>query len=488
MDQFLPANLAPGLYYADGQQDDEVYAHGSFRQSKMYRLGVTCMDCHDAHSGRLKADGNAVCTQCHSPKGDARFPTAARLFDDPSHHHHPPGSKGAECTSCHMPAKDYMVVHSRPDHSLRIPRPDLSQSLGTPNACTGCHADKPASWAGETIDRWFGADWRGRPQFADAFALGRAGKPDAPAKLRHIAGDAEMPAIARATALDLLRGYGEGGLAAAIEALSDPDPAVRRAAVALLERARPGTRLAQVGPLLSDPVRAVRVEAARVLASVPAADVAPGLRARFDAALGELRAVQEAALDMPGSHLNLAVLAESQGRPAEAIKHYLAALRLDPDFTPARLNLARLYSTIGQPQDAERVLREGIARVPSQGDLHYSLGLVLAEQRRLADAIAALAEAARLLPDRPRVQYNYALALQQAGRRPEAEIALLKAQSRAPDDRSIAYALAVFYSQDRRWFLALPWAEKLVALDPADPQAQQFLAELRASAQQDRGR
>jgi tetratricopeptide (TPR) repeat protein len=124
-------------------------------------------------------------------------------------------------------------------------------------------------------------------------------------------------------------------------------------------------------------------------------------------------------------------------------------------------------------------------RVPDQGDLHYSLGLVLAEQRRLADAIAALAEAARLLPDRPRVQYNYALALQQAGRRPEAEIALLKAQSRAPEDRSIAYALAVFYSQDRRWFLAIPWAEKLVALDPADPQAQQFLAELRASAQRD---
>jgi predicted CXXCH cytochrome family protein len=487
MDQFLPVTLAPGLYYADGQQDGEVYAFGSFRQSKMYRLGVTCMDCHDPHSGRLKADGNAVCTQCHSPTGDRRFPTAAKLFDDPSHHHHQPGSTGAQCASCHMPAKDYMVVHSRPDHSLRIPRPDLSQSLGTPNACTVCHADKPASWASDAIDRWFGTDWRQRPQFAEALAAGRAGRADALPKLQHLAGDPEMPAIARASALDLLRGY-EGGLAAATEALSDPDAAVRRAAVADLERMRPGTRLAQVGPLLSDPVRAVRVEAARVLASVPAADFEPAQRARFDAALGEFRAVQEAALDMPGSHLNLAVLDETQGRPSEAVQHYLAALRLDPDFTPARLNLARLYSTIGQLQDAERILRTGVARVPNQGDLHYSLGLLLAEQRRLAEAIAALAEAARLLPDRPRVQYNFALALQQAGRRPEAEVVLLKAQSLAPTDRSIAYALAVFYSQDRRWFLAIPWAEKLVALDPADPQAQQFLAQLRASAQRDGGR
>src|SRR5262249_27010372 len=152
------------------------------------------------------------------------------LFDDPSHHHHTPGSKGAQCTSCHMPATDYMVVHSRPDHSLRIPRPDLSQSLGTPNACAGCHADKPTSWASEAIDQWFGADGRHHPQFAEVVALGRAGKPDALPKLQRLVDDPETPAIARATALDLLRGYGDGGLAAATEALSDPDPAVRRSA------------------------------------------------------------------------------------------------------------------------------------------------------------------------------------------------------------------------------------------------------------------
>ncbi|SEN84886.1 Tetratricopeptide repeat-containing protein [Rhodospirillales bacterium URHD0017] len=260
---------------------------------------------------------------------------------------------------------------------------------------------------------------------------------------------------------------------------------MRRAAVAVLEGARPGTRLGQLAPLFFDPVRAVRIEAARALSSVPAAEFDADKRARFEAALAEFIAAQRASLDMPGARLNLAVVAENQGRAADAEAEYVAALKLDPDFTPGRLNLARFYSISGRPHDAERILRSGLQRVPNQGDLHYSLGLLVAEQNRLPEAAAELTEAARLLPERPRVHYNQALAWQRLDRRGEAEAALLKAQSLAPSDRAFAHALAVFYAQDRRWFLALPWAEKLVALDPADRQAQQFLAQMRLSAERD---
>ncbi|MBV8189911.1 MAG: tetratricopeptide repeat protein [Alphaproteobacteria bacterium] len=485
MDQFLPADLRAGYYHADGQQDDEVYVYGSFRQSKMYRLGVTCTDCHDAHTSKLKAEGNAVCTQCHSPTGDRRFPTAAKLFDDPSHHHHPMGSKSAECTSCHMPAKNYMVVHSRPDHGLRVPRPDLSVKIGTPNACTACHTDKPASWAAQAVERWYGHERSAEPHFAEAFAAGRAGQPEARPMLARLVADAQEPAIVRATALDLLRPYGEAAFVPAMQSLGDADPAVRRAAVAALEGARPGTRLAQLAPLLSDPVRAVRIEAARVLSSVLATEFDAAQRAKFEAALAEFVAAQRVSLDTPGAWLNLAVVAENQGRRDEAEQEYLGALRLDPDFTPGRLNLVRFYSVNDRLRDGERILRDGLARLPLQGDLHYSLGLLLAEQNRLSEAVTELAEAARLVGDRPRVHYNHALALQRLGRRPEAEVALLKAQSLAPTDRDTIYALAVFYAQDRRWFLAVPWAEKLVALDPTDPGAQQFLGQLRAASQRD---
>ncbi len=131
------ALLSDRLYFADGQQRDEVYDLGSFLQSKMHAHGVTCSDCHDPHSGQLRAPGNAVCGQCH----------AAVKYDAPAHTLHMAGSAGAQCAACHMPTRNYMVVDQRHDHSIRIPRPDLSAKLETPNACTGCHKERSASWA-----------------------------------------------------------------------------------------------------------------------------------------------------------------------------------------------------------------------------------------------------------------------------------------------------------------------------------------------------
>ena len=134
LDDYRPALLEPPLYYADGQQRGEVYKWGSFLQSKMYAKGVTCSDCHEPHSGKLRASGNAVCTGCH----------LQGKYDTAEHHHHPPGSAGAACAACHMPTTTYMVIDPRHDHSLRVPRPDLSVEFGTPNPCTGCHTDRDA--------------------------------------------------------------------------------------------------------------------------------------------------------------------------------------------------------------------------------------------------------------------------------------------------------------------------------------------------------
>jgi predicted CXXCH cytochrome family protein len=107
LDSYLPALLEPGLYHADGQIDGEVYEYGSFLQSRVYAAGVTCSNCHDPHSAKLRAAGNALCGQCHMPE----------KFDVVAHHHHPPGSTGAQCVNCHMPTKSYMVVDARRDHS-----------------------------------------------------------------------------------------------------------------------------------------------------------------------------------------------------------------------------------------------------------------------------------------------------------------------------------------------------------------------------------
>ena len=137
------ALLEDRLYHPDGQIRDEVYEYGSFLQSKMFHRGVTCSDCHDPHSLKLRAPGYQVCLGCH----------AAHKYAAPTHHFHQPGSRGADCIGCHMPTTTYMVVDPRHDHSLRVPRPDLSVKLGVPNACTRCHAGRPGRVGGQ-------AEWR----------------------------------------------------------------------------------------------------------------------------------------------------------------------------------------------------------------------------------------------------------------------------------------------------------------------------------------
>ena len=482
LDHHLPALLVPGLYHADGQQLDEVFVDGSYRQSKMYQRGVGCMSCHSAHTGKLKLAGNAVCLQCHGgqPNPDQpAFAKAAGAYDTPAHHFHKAGSAGAQCVACHMPAKTYMQIQRRPDHSLRVPRPDLSVKLGTPNACNACHADQGAQWAADRVAAWYGPKRRQEPHYGEVFAAARAGQPGAGEALATLAADLQSPAIVRATALATLRSDGIAGMAERISATRDADAEVRAAAADSFDAAPAAQRLYALGPLLSDPVRGVRIAAARGLSSLPAAQIDAALRPAFDAALAEYIAAQNVSLDMPGARLNLAVVHQNTGRLDLAEGHYLAALKIDPDFTPARANLSQLYNQTGRNADAERVLTDGLKRQPALGELQYSLGLLLAEEKRLPEAAQALGRAAQLLPERARVHYNLGLALQQLGRRQPAEQALLRAARLAPQDTATVYALAVFYAQGGQRALALQWAEKLQALSPNDPRVRQFVERLR---------
>ena len=160
-DHYALSLLTPDLYFGDGQQNAEVFILGSFLQSKMKAKGVTCSNCHEAHSGELLAEGNAVCTQCHSEAGREEFPTLRKAeYDTPAHHHHAAGSEAAQCVTCHMPERSYMLIDPRRDHFFRRPDPLQSQAAGAPDVCTACHTDKTPAWAAETIAQWFPASDR----------------------------------------------------------------------------------------------------------------------------------------------------------------------------------------------------------------------------------------------------------------------------------------------------------------------------------------
>ena len=259
-DTHRPALLEPGLYHADGQILEEVYEYGSFVQSRMYREGVTCTDCHDPHSLKLNGSGNAPCAGCH----------LATKYDTASHHFHDSASAAGRCTACHMPRHVYMVVDPRFDHSFRVPRPDLTQTLGSPNACNACHTDRTPRWAAERIVEWRGPGHTPPPHYGEALYAGRTGSPDAERALTALAADRSQPAIVRATALDALQPYAGAASAAAVEAaVGDDDPVVRSAALQTAAVLAPETRVRLAAPLLSDPVRLVRITAARLLSPAP---------------------------------------------------------------------------------------------------------------------------------------------------------------------------------------------------------------------------
>jgi predicted CXXCH cytochrome family protein len=459
MDHYLPSLLLPGLYHDDGQQQDEVLIWGSWLQSRMHAAGVTCSDCHDPHTQKLRAPGNAVCAQCHEP---ARY-------DAPSHHHHAQDTAGAQCANCHMPQNTYMVVDPRRDHSLRVPRPDESVQLGVPNACNSCHTEREARWAAQAVRNWLGRDARGFQTFATVFHGADTGEPTALERLGAIAADTTQPAIVRASALARLAGSGHFTRDFAQSLAQDASPLVRMATVQLADVMPPEVRPDVLGPLLRDPLRAVRIEAARSLAG--SQDRLPqATQPDWQRAATEYEATLEYTADRPESRVALGGFKAALGESEAAQAQFAAALRLDPAFVAAYVNAADLLRAQGRDAEAAELLQQGLQRVPMSATLHHALGLARIRLQQPALALGSLKRAVELDADTPRYTYVYAVALHSGGAIDESIERLQQASRRWPYDRDLLMALASFQLEAGRRADAQATARRLVAAFPDDPQ------------------
>jgi len=473
LDAYLPALLEAGLYHVDGLIDGEVYEYGSFLQSRMHVAGVTCSNCHDPHSAKLRVTGNALCAQCHLPE----------KFDVAAHHHHRPGGAGAQCVNCHMPTKNYMIVDARRDHSIRVPRPDLSVSLGTPNACGQCHADRPAQWAAETVAGWFPAGRQTTPHYGIALHAGRVGAADAEQQLDRLILDQSQPAIARASALPLLAPYASPASEPAIKAaIRDADSLVRAAAPRALPGSPPPRFVDAAAPLLSDPVRAVRIEAAQALAGTDLLALTPEQQTAFVKATAELVAAEMVDADRPEAHLNLGLLDLPRRQLTEAEGEYRTALRLDPNFVPALVNLADLDRARGMDDEGAELLRKALAIEPDNADVRYALGLYLVRKHDYSEALDLLRRAHELMPDNARYAYVYAVALNSSGAAGESLALLEEAHQQHPADRSVLMALVSITRDKGDFAAALRHARELLTLDPGNAQLQALVAELETKA------
>ena len=456
-DDYRVALLDEDLYFPDGQIKGEVYEYGSFIQSRMFQAGVTCSDCHEPHSLKLRGDGNNVCLQCHS----------RQKYESPKHHFHPIGSSGGQCVECHMPTRTYMVIDARRDHSLRIPRPDLSVKLGTPNACTNCHAGKSAQWASDSLEKWYGRTPVGFQHFAEALHAGVESAPGAYQALSVLTADREQPAIARATALSMLGTYAPPPTDTAIgTGVADDSALVRRAAARALANSAPATSAAILAPLLSDPVRAVRTEAAEVLAGAPADTFPADVALSFGRATEEYIAGQELNADRPEAHMNLGLLYAKENRFDRAEAELKTALLLDPTFAPAAVDLADLYREQNRDQAGERILYDAIEHSPNDSSLQHALGLLMVREGRRAQALVLLAAAARLDPGNARFAYVYAVALNDAGQTGRAIETLEASVKIHPYDRNSLATLVTFLKQAGNPVKALSYAQRLEKLEP----------------------
>lgn len=515
-DHFAGEPMRPETYHKDGQIMDEVYVLGSFIQSKMYHKGIQCTDCHDPHSVKVKYDDNRLCTSCHQHP--------AKKYDTPDHHYHKPGSKGASCVECHMPETTYMGVDARRDHSLRVPRPDLSLKIGTPNACVKCHLEDniaPSAkladgrkeelhikqyidwvrlaydgekdvqeqlgtlntWANEAVLKWYPDSKHRGMHFGETLHSAWALSENANDSIIDLFDDPDAPAIAKASALIWLDpSRSSDALEVILASLKNPnEPQLRVAAILALQNYRdlgssknPYTTVRNhVIPLLNDPIRSVRTAAAQVTSGIPSNSWPTGAITSFQNALQELEKGLMVNNDRAATHLTLGSIYENLGQHAKAEKAYRLAIQVEPNATGPRSNLAELFTRLAEnmarqyqqnPQQAPPNLREKIQNY-----------LLEAEMLR-KDEFINFERDASYAPENAAVQYRYGLALYRNDQLDDAVNVLRKVHELEPRTPVYMIALSRLLQTTGQYEEALKIAEKLIEIEP---QHQGFVEELK---------
>jgi hypothetical protein len=268
LDTIRPALIGHVVFEADGRNfaPEEPFEWGAYSQSVMSAAGVRCSDCHDPHTGRPRAEGDAVCTGCHAG-------VALR---------HPPRTETSACIACHMPTRTYMGIHRRHDHGMHAPGPTR-----------------------------LGPTW----------TAAIAGSPSAGPALLALAQDPKRTSFVRASAIAALRGQRPVGALELRALLTDPDSLIRLEATETLA----SWGLVPVSSL-ADRAKAVRLSAFQAIvgAGAPAA-----MRTKaFDAVRRELEATTRIHGDLPATWQNVGAMREVLGDAAGALAAYETAIRL----------------------------------------------------------------------------------------------------------------------------------------------------------------
>ena len=456
---------AIGAYYADGQVIEENFTYGSFMMSRMGHKGITCLDCHDPHSGGLvlPAVNNMLCMTCHAP------PTRreAKPIIPTDHSHHPIGSTGNRCIECHMPVTKFMVRDPRRDHGFTSPDPVLTKELGIPNACNSCHGDQSIDWAIEWATRWYGEDMNERARTrARILTLVQEGDRSLGPELLDLAKTEEIAAWnAALTGILAVHAEREDVRAFLEEQLEHADPAVRAAAIRGLG---PLPDYAErIKKLRADPVRLVRLDAGWATWPVPPSD--PAVRE-------EIFKYFENISDQPAGALRKAQLAVAEGRIEEAVTWARKAVEWD-DFHFHNMMLGRTLNLAGKNREARQAFEHAMELEPENAEYPYLLALLLAETKKPREALLALQKVINLDPAFGRAWYNLGLAYAELERLDEAITALNRSETLMEGSPEPAFARATIYLRLNQQDKALESAKRALVISPGYQPAQRLVKE-----------
>ena len=439
-------------WHIDGQIKEEDYVYASFTQSRMFMEEVKCNDCHNVHSGKLILEGNSLCLQCHKAQdyntkthtfhkdygeiGEALFSDAGVKFEVGS---------GTECINCHMHGQNYMGVDYRRDHSFRIPRPDLSEKNGSPNACNQCHKEESNAWAQNHIEKWFGES---RPsQYGASFSDAIEGIKGADNDLKDIIKDDLYPANIKSLALAYLSDDSVNSQLIK-QSLLNIEPAIRMAAITRFNLVTEDD-LEYLFPLLYDETKAVRIEVVNRLSYLDTTLIPKKYKEVFKNVKTEQLEVLKYNADFPIGKFNLANYYYQHKDYKKSEQYYLKAIAQDEELFMAKMNLSFLYSAMGLPLKSEEILEKYVAEFPTNPDALYNYGLILSENGKYKRSLEYLIKASKLMPLNGRVDYNIAMLYDFFGDKKRAEKYLLIAIGKDQDNFTSYSNLLNFYIQNK---------------------------------------
>lgn len=423
--EIIPRLAIPPLYYEDGQINDEVFVYGSYSQSKMSAAGVVCSHCHDPHSGQTLLKNNKLCHQCHQPSS----------FDTPKHTLHSNNvSNSPLCVDCHMPQTIYMGIDARRDHSFRIPNPWVSEHFNSPNACLNCHKNKDNAWAKTILAHKKKRIIEQNNDIGTIKYLTQIQPALAKTKLTQTLLDSTAPVMRRATLTALLDTSNTQDINT-LNTLANEAPAlIKLGVINKLQSASFSVKL-QIGfSLLYDEHKSVRLSAIKLLAPAFKTQLPEKAEQKLISVLKEAINTYSKQQDLLSGQLTLADLAYGIGDLKQASIHYQNAIRLQPQFLPAKLNLASIYRETEQYLQAKILLKDILSIDNMHTLAHYNLGLIFVLEKNWPLALSALAQATQNEPDNIQFIFVYLLALEASGQIQAAKAQLNKLIHLTPKD------------------------------------------------------